>query len=114
MAAVLAIPSCPSKIEGLVHYPTTLAPVNGSRAVEAQCADNSHSINSSLNVICVSDGSWSGTIPHCECDLEYYRATINGKQICFGKMPVYVKTIKCSFSFLKPFHQPCVRLLVKV
>ena len=88
--AIIAIPSCPSKIEGLVHYPTTLAPVSGSRFVEAQCADNAHSVNSSLNVTCVSDGSWSGTIPHCECDLEYYRATINGKQICLGEMPVCV------------------------
>ena len=55
MGAILAIPSCPSKIEGLVHYPTTLAPVSGSRVVETECADNAHSVNSSLNVTCVRD-----------------------------------------------------------
>ena len=51
---------------GLVHFPTTLAPVNGSVNVTTQCGDNTHIIRSSLNVSSTSNGSWSGTTPQCQ------------------------------------------------
>ena len=54
--------TCESKSEGLVRYPTTLAPTNGSVTVTAQCADNAHITNStSLIVACTyeRDTSWS-------------------------------------------------------
>ena len=57
---------CKAKNEGLVHYPTTLVAV-GEPTV--QCVDNAHiKPDSSLNVTCGSNGSWSGDIPVCECD----------------------------------------------
>ena len=52
--------------EGLVRYPTTLAPMNGSVTVIAHCADNAHSTGG-MNITCTSDGSWSGTSPVCQC-----------------------------------------------
>ena len=79
-----AIPSCPAKSEGLVLYPTTLAPVSGSVTVTTQCADNAHRTTFSLNVMCDSDGTWSGPIPLCECDIEYYEDKVNSRQICTG------------------------------
>ncbi|CAI8024187.1 hypothetical protein GBAR_LOCUS14067, partial [Geodia barretti] len=82
-----AIPSCQAKIEGLVRYPNTLAPKIGSDTVIAECADNAQRTSTSLNVTCLSNGEWSGVIPQCECDLEYYRATISDKQICLAIPP---------------------------
>ena len=84
--AIIAIPSCPSKIEGLVHYPTTLAPVSGSKPVTTRCADNAHTrTGSSLDVICQFNGNWSGVTPQCECDDRYRPATDNGKLYCEGR-----------------------------
>ena len=72
---------CEAKSEGLVRYPTTLAPVNGSVNVTTQCADNAHiRSGSNLNVMCVSNGNWSGLIPQCECDSGYHAVG----QICQG------------------------------
>ena len=74
---------CEAKTEGLVHYPTTLAPVSGSVTVTAQCADNAHS-TIGTNIICMSDGSWSGTV-HCQCDDEYILVEVShSKQLCQG------------------------------
>ena len=53
---------CRAKSEGLVRYPTTLAPVSGAVTVTTQCADNAHGLSSSLNVLCTSSGSWSGEL----------------------------------------------------
>ena len=73
---------CEAKSEGLVRYPTTLAPVSGSVTVTTQCADNAQRTSSSLSVTCRSDGSWSGSTPQCQCNTGYRPATINGRQIC--------------------------------
>ena len=72
---------CEAKSEGLVRYPTTLAPVTDSKTVTTHCADNAHiSFGSSLNVTCASNGRWSGLIPQCECDSGY----VEVRQICQG------------------------------
>ena len=75
--------TCPAKSVGLVHYPTTLAPVSvtGYLPVTTQCADNAHN-TSSLDVICISRGAWIGATPHCECDSGYRAVTVRRKKIC--------------------------------
>ena len=76
---------CRAKSEGLVHYPTTLAPVSGSVTVAVQCTDSAHIINStSLNVTCTSNGSWSGGTPVCACDERYHEVSLNGIHTCEG------------------------------
>ena len=72
-----AVTLCLAKREGLVHYPTTLAPVSGSMSVTAKCADNAHRTSSSLSVTCTSSGNWSGAgaVLQCECDTGYYAVT---------------------------------------
>ena len=75
---------CKAKVIGLVHYPTTLAPVSGSMTVTTQCADNAHRTSSSLSVSCTSSGSWSGTTPQCQCDTGYHAVTVGRRQICKG------------------------------
>ncbi|CAI8015986.1 hypothetical protein GBAR_LOCUS9864, partial [Geodia barretti] len=74
---------CQARNAGLVHYPTTLAPASGSLTVTTQCADNAHvRTGFSLNVMCSSSGSWTGTTPQCECDTGYRAVTVSGRQIC--------------------------------
>ena len=73
---------CEGKTVGLVHYPTTIAPVNGSVSVTTQCADNAHRTSSSLSVSCTSSGNWSGTTPQCQCDIPYHAVTVGGRQMC--------------------------------
>ena len=81
---------CRAISEGLVRYPTTLAPMNGSETVTALCADNAHiRSGSSLNVTCASNGSWSGLIPQCECDSGYHAVG----QICQG-LQIIIFTLK--------------------
>ena len=41
---------CEAKSEGLVRYPTTLAPVSGSVTVTTQCADNANTTDSKSRV----------------------------------------------------------------
>ena len=84
-----AIPSCPAKYEGLVQYPTTLAPVTGSKTVTIYCADNAHTISSTMDVQCAHDGSWSDFIPVCECDVGYRKATFNHRLGCVGEVAFY-------------------------
>ena len=78
---------------GLVHYPTTLAPVSGSVTVTAQCADNAHiRSGSSLSVRCTSTGSWS-RVPQCQCD-EGYQVDINdGREICQGSVQFFPSVV---------------------
>ena len=75
---------CEAKSEGIVHYPTTLAPVSGSVPVTTQCADNAHRTSSSLTVLCTSSGSWSGATPQCQCNTGYREVTVSGRHICQG------------------------------
>ena len=79
--------TCESKSEGLVRYPTTLAPTNGSVTVTAQCADNAHITNStSLIVACASEGIWSSETPHCQCDKGYTLVIVSEENHkCEGK-----------------------------
>ena len=72
---------CEAKSEGLVHYPTTLAPASGTQSVTTQCADNAHRTSSSLSVTCSSGGIWGGQT-QCQCNSGYEIATENGRQIC--------------------------------
>ena len=76
---------CKAKNEGLVHYPTTLVAV-GEPTV--QCVDNAHiKPDSSLNVRCGSNGSWSGDIPVCECDDGHHVTTDEeGREAKVSKM----------------------------
>ena len=109
-----AIPSCPAQSEGLVRYPTTLAPVSGSDQVTTQCADNAHRTSFSLTVMCDSDGTWSGPIPLCECDIKYYEDTVNSRQICTGKsIKSFFSSQKKIFFFLQLLLPLCVRPRVK-
>ena len=78
----MAPTTCEAKSEGLVRYPTTLAPVSGSATVTTQCADNAHiTSGSSLSVRCASGGRWPGPVPQCEC---YTIEIVGGKKICQG------------------------------
>ena len=88
---------CGALSEGLIHYPTTLAPVNGSVTVTTQCADNAHIFNStSLNVTCTSNGSWSGETPQCQCDEGYHEVSVNGTLTCQGKLFVLYGGNSCN------------------
>ena len=79
-------PVCQAKTEGLVRYPTTLAPASGSVTVTTQCADNATIVNSTtLNVTCTSNGSWSGVTLVCECDDRYHEVYVNATEMCRGK-----------------------------
>ena len=96
LSTILECTVCPAKNEGLVRYPTALSTVRGSYTLTAECADNAHVRSGSiLNVVCTSSGTWSGTIPQCECDEAYRRVTVNRKQICVGG---YVKKVKFKVS----------------
>ena len=75
---------CRAKTEGLVRYPTTLAPGTGSVEVLAQCADNAHTTSSSLTVTCIAGGAWSMLIPQCQCNEGYNENIVSGRSICEG------------------------------
>ena len=98
---------------GLVHYPTTSAPASGSVTVTTQCADNAHIISTS-NVTCTSNGSWSGHIPQCECDSNYYEAKVDGRQICLGEMTHLVCMQSSKNIYFQLVHLFYARLLVWV
>ena len=67
---------CEAKSEGLVSYPTSLAPVSGSVTVTTQCVDNAQTTDSStLKVTCDSHGNWSGVVPNCYCTEGYHEVT---------------------------------------
>ena len=96
---------CVAKSEGLVRYPTALAPVSGSVTVTTQCADNAHNANStSLNVTCFSSGSWSGH-SLCYCDEGHHVITKSKeKKICRGlNAESFGKTcVECDFFYARP------------
>ena len=66
--------------------------------VIAQCADNAHiRPGSSLNVMCVFNGSWSGLIPQCECDDGYWPTMVHNKLICKDYIVIYMLLYKILF-----------------
>ena len=71
---------------GLVRYPHTQAPASGTQSVTTQCADNAHRTSSSLIVTCDSSGNWGSQSPRCQCNSGYRAVTVNGRQICQGKV----------------------------
>ena len=75
---------CESRSEGLVRYPTTF----GGSVATLQCADNAHSNNSSMLVLCESTGIWTAHSPaECLCD-EGYRtiAASTNESVCEGEV----------------------------
>ena len=73
--------ACGAKSVGLVRYPTTF----GGSVATLKCADNAHSINSTMRVLCDPTGVWSNqTSPECLCDEFYREADKNGQKICEG------------------------------
>ena len=90
----IAIPYCQAKREDLAHFPTTLAPISGSKPVTTRCADNAHTrTGSSLDVTCSSDGTWSVQIPQCDCDTGYRKISENGRKKCKGKIKPIQKVL---------------------
>ena len=85
IAITTSVILCEAQTEGLVRYPTTLAPASGTVSVTTQCADNAHRTSSSLSVTCSSSGIWGGQIPQCQCDSGYQTATVNGRDFCQGE-----------------------------
>ena len=110
---------CEAKSEGLVRYPTTLAPVSGSVTVTTQCADNAHiTSGSSLSVRCASGGRWPGPVPQCECIEGYTIEIVGGKEICQGLVllvacaPMSNSTQPCLVS-LTALHYTCCECILK-
>ena len=87
--AALQLTVCAARTEGLVRYPSTLAPLSGSKIVYTHCADNAQRAdNADLSVTCSSDGVWSGSTPECQCDTGYSVVTDSdiGYEICQGSI----------------------------
>ena len=85
--------TCEAKTVGLVRYPHTQAPTSGTQSVATQCADNAHRTSSSLSVSCDSSGNWGSQTPRCQCDSGYRTVTVNGRQICQGKVDLLDYTL---------------------
>ena len=105
---------CEAKNEGLVHYPTALAPRSGSVPVTVHCADNAHTRSGYiLGVLCTSSGSWSGTTPHCDCASGYQVVTVSGRQICQGELMLFTFSSHLYYSHTmftigkRMFHMSC-------
>ena len=97
---------CVAQTVGLVHYPPTSAPFNGSVTVTVECSENAHIINStSLNVTCTSNGSWSGETPQCQCHEGYYTVNVSGTQRCQGKQHKYEPQVSTQI------HLVCIVLI---
>ena len=78
---------CPARSVGLVRYPATLAPVDGTDDVITQCTENAHITSSAQTVTCNDNGDWTvpTRAPVCECDTGYESATnADGVEICQG------------------------------
>ena len=52
---------------GLVHYPSTVAPHQGTVTVTTECVENAVPTSQSLSVTCDSSGVWGSENPQCAC-----------------------------------------------
>ena len=80
---------CSAKNDGLVRYPTVLAPaVRGVITVTVQCADNANNATFFMIVWCDILGGWqrifSKPVPRCQCNSGYRIATVESREICQG------------------------------
>ena len=75
-----------------MRFPTTLAPVIGSKSVVVQSADNAHSTSVDMRAWCGSDGNWRMwfgftqqlSVPQCACHSGYRVSPGNDRKICHG------------------------------
>ena len=64
-------------------FPTTRAPISESLPVTTQCADNANvSGDTSLQVTCGYDGTWSSPAPQCQCSKGYKLVSVGDRQLC--------------------------------
>ena len=83
--------NCQSLQSGLVLYPDTPAPVNGSENITISCVPNAV-ISHSTQVTCHSNGTWGPENPVCQCRLGYE----DRKTECFSK---FTPGKSCHISF---------------
>ena len=91
---------CEAKSEGLVRYPTTLAPENGLTLVILECGDNAHKAFNTILATCFTYGVWSNDVDppyapatvreRCRSNTGYHQAMVNGKEICQDLLTVYL------------------------
>lgn len=58
---------CPEQTVGLVQYPATPSPEDGSITVMAECVANAVVLSHNLSVTCNSVGDWGNENPQCKC-----------------------------------------------
>jgi hypothetical protein len=60
---------------GLIRYPATQAPVNGTVSAMPYCAENSNHSKGSIpdRLVCTAEGEWMNDGTECECDMGYSR-----------------------------------------
>ena len=78
---------CSAKNDGLVRYPTVIAPASGYKTVQVQCADNAYNnAISPMIVRCDPLGVWrrflAYPLPRCQCNSGYRIAIVGSRQIC--------------------------------
>lgn len=99
---------CDARQVGLVSFPATASPTEGSRSLSAQCVANAEPV-SSMRVQCRSDGIWVGT-PQCRCKAGYKQETDGeGNLRCVGEYLSPQHIHKCTLlGFATMYHPPTV------